>query len=96
MTQERMEDRELTEEYAEKIRRMLPERYAGMTGRLSPREAKVLSLRFGLEDGCPRTLEEVGRLLGITRERARQIEAKFFRSGCHLVRRKKLRDYLDD
>lgn len=62
---------------------------------LTPRESKVLSLRFGLEDGHPRTLEEVGLQFGVTRERIRQIEAKALRKLRHPSRSKKLRDFLD-
>ncbi len=62
---------------------------------LSPREAKVLEYRFGLEDGKQRTLEEVGKEFGVTRERIRQIEAKSIRKLRHPTRAKKLRDYLE-
>jgi RNA polymerase primary sigma factor len=63
---------------------------------LSDREAKVLKLRFGLEeDGKQMTLEEVGKVFGVTRERIRQIEAKALRKLKHPSRRKKLQDYLD-
>lgn len=62
---------------------------------LSDREKKVLILRFGLEDGRPRTLEEVGREFNVTRERIRQIEAKALRKLRHPSRAKKLKDYLE-
>ena len=62
---------------------------------LSEREARVLQLRFGLEDGRSRTLEEVGRDFGVTRERIRQIEAKALRKLRHPTRSKKLRDFLE-
>ena len=62
---------------------------------LTPREAKVLKLRFGLEDGKSRTLEEVGREFNVTRERIRQIEAKALRKLRHPSRSKKLKDYMN-
>ena len=62
---------------------------------LTPREESVLKLRFGLEDGRPRTLEEVGKVFDITRERIRQIEAKALRKLRHPSRSKKLKDYLE-
>ena len=62
---------------------------------LTPREEKVLRLRFGLEDGRPRTLEEVGKEFNVTRERIRQIEAKALRKLRHPSRSRKLRDFLD-
>lgn len=62
---------------------------------LTPREAKVLRLRFGLDDGNPRTLEEVGKEFQVTRERIRQIEAKALRKLRHPSRSKKLKDFLD-
>lgn len=62
---------------------------------LTPREAKVLSMRFGLEGGHPHTLEEVGKYFNVTRERIRQIEAKALRKLRHPSRSKKLKDFLD-
>ena len=62
---------------------------------LSSREARVLKLRYGLEDGRSRTLEEVGKEFNITRERIRQIEAKALRKLRHPSRSKRLKDYLD-
>ena len=63
---------------------------------LTEREEKVLKLRFGLEDGQCRTLEEVGQIFGVTRERIRQIEAKALRKMRHPSRSKKLKDFLTD
>jgi RNA polymerase primary sigma factor len=62
---------------------------------LTPRESRILSLRFGLEDGRRHTLEEVGLEFRVTRERIRQIEAKALRKLRHPSRSKRLRDYLD-
>jgi len=66
----------------------------GVMNSLTDREKVVLKLRFGLEDGHPRTLEEVGRVFNVTRERIRQIEAKALRKLKHPTRAKKLREYL--
>ena len=63
---------------------------------LTPREERVIALRFGLEDGQARTLEELGREFNVTRERVRQIEAKALRKLRHPSRAKRLRDYLDE
>ena len=74
---------------------LLREQLAEVLQTLTPREAKVLSLRFGLEDGRSRTLEEVGKDFNVTRERIRQIEAKALRKLRHPSRSKKLKDFLD-
>ena len=74
---------------------LLREQLAGVLATLTPREELVLKLRFGLDDGRPRTLEEVGREFNITRERIRQIEAKALRKMRHPGRSKKLKDYLN-
>ena len=73
---------------------LLKEQLEEVMNTLTPREAKVLKLRFGLEDGKARTLEEVGREFEVTRERIRQIEAKALRKLRHPSRSKKLRDYM--
>lgn len=74
---------------------MLKEQLLGVLDTLTPREEKVLRLRYGIDDGKPRTLEEVGREFNVTRERIRQIEAKALRKLRHPSRSKKLRDFLD-
>ncbi len=74
---------------------MLKEQLDEVMSTLTPREAKVLKLRFGLEDGKARTLEEVGKEFEVTRERIRQIEAKALRKLRHPSRSKKLRDYIN-
>lgn len=76
-------------------RTLLKEQLSEILGTLTPREEKVLRLRFGLEDGRPRTLEEVGKEFDVTRERIRQIEAKALRKLRHPSRSKKLKDFLD-
>ena len=75
---------------------MLKEEIAQVLETLTEREEKVIRLRFGLEDGKPRTLEEVGQMFGVTRERIRQIEAKALRKLRHPSRSRKLRDYMGD
>ena len=74
---------------------LLKEQLAEVMGTLTPREEKVLRLRFGLEDGKARTLEEVGKEFMVTRERIRQIEAKALRKLRHPSRSKKLKDYMN-
>ncbi len=74
---------------------LLKEQLEDVLSSLTEREAKVLRLRFGLEDGRPRTLEEVGKEFDVTRERIRQIEAKALRKLRHPSRSKKLKDFLD-
>ena len=74
---------------------LLREHLEEVMSTLTPREAKVLKLRFGLEDGKARTLEEVGKEFDVTRERIRQIEAKAIRKLRHPSRSKKLRDYMN-
>ena len=74
---------------------LLKEQLVDVLSTLTPREEKVLKLRFGIEDGRTRTLEEVGKEFNVTRERIRQIEAKALRKLRHPSRSKKLRDFLD-
>ena len=74
---------------------LLQEQLVDVLSTLTPREEKVLKLRFGIEDGRPRTLEEVGKEFNVTRERIRQIEAKALRKLRHPSRSKKLRDFLN-
>jgi RNA polymerase primary sigma factor len=74
---------------------LLREQLEDVLDTLTAREQKVLRLRFGLDDGRTRTLEEVGQVFGVTRERIRQIEAKALRKLRHPMRSKRLKDYLD-
>ena len=74
---------------------MLKEQLLGVLDTLTPREEKVLRLRYGLDDSRPRTLEEVGKEFNVTRERIRQIEAKALRKLRHPSRSKRLKDFLD-
>ena len=82
------------EEYA--TIEMLKEELQGVLGTLTEREERVLRLRFGLDDGQCRTLEEVGQIFGVTRERIRQIDAKALRKLRHPSRSRKLKDFLTD
>ena len=75
---------------------MLKEQLINVLDTLTPREEKVLRLRFGLDDGRARTLEEVGKKFNVTRERIRQIEAKALRKLRHPSRAKKLKDFLEE
>ena len=74
---------------------LLKEQVEDVLASLTNRERRVLQLRFGLDDGRGRTLEEVGKEFGVTRERIRQIEAKALRKLRHPSRSKKLKDYLE-
>lgn len=90
-----LEDKDLPSPEDAAASQLLREQLEGMLEDLTDREKQVLRLRFGLEDGHPYTLEEVGRRFGVTRERIRQIEAKALRKLRHPSRSKKLRDFLD-
>jgi RNA polymerase primary sigma factor len=74
---------------------MLQEQMSNVLSTLTRREEKVIRLRFGLGDGCPRTLEEVGSIFNVTRERVRQIEAKALRKLKHPSRARKLTGYIE-
>ena len=74
---------------------LLKEQLIHVLDTLTPREEKVLRLRYGIDDGKPRTLEEVGKEFNVTRERIRQIEAKALRKLRHPSRSKKLKEFID-
>ena len=90
-----IEDRTALPPPAAALHQLLKEQIEEVLSTLNPREQRVLQLRFGLEDGRARTLEEVGREFGVTRERIRQIEAKALRKLRHPSRSKRLKDYLE-
>ena len=90
-----IEDRNAVPPADAALRQLLKEQIAEVLSSLTPREHRIIQLRFGLEDGRSRTLEEVGKEFGVTRERIRQIEAKALRKLRHRSRSRKLRDYLE-
>lgn len=90
-----IEDTTQPSPYEETSKELLRESIEEVLGSLDEREMKVLSLRFGLMGETPKTLEEVGKIFNVTRERIRQIEAKALRKLRHPSRRKKLQDYLE-
>lgn len=90
-----IEDRDAETPAASVTQDLLREDIIEVMASLSPRERDVLRLRFGLDDGRQRTLEEVGQLFGVTRERIRQIEAKALRKLRHPNRSRRLREYID-
>ena len=90
-----IQDQNITSPVDAASQTLLREQLENVLSTLSERESKVLKLRFGLEDGHPRTLEEVGKAFNVTRERVRQIEFKALRKLRHPSRSKKLRDYLE-
>ncbi|MBZ4683173.1 MAG: polymerase, sigma 70 subunit, RpoD subfamily [Fusobacteriales bacterium] len=88
-----VEDNKILSPYEEANRNLLKDQLSEVLRTLSDREEKVLRFRYGLDDGCPRTLEEVGKIFKVTRERIRQIEVKALRKLRHPSRRKKLEDF---
>ena len=87
---------DMTEEKVLEIMQMLREHIDVLLQDLKDREREVIILRFGLRDGHPRTLEEVGKIFNVTRERIRQIEAKALRKLRNPVRSKKIKDFLNN
>jgi len=90
-----IEDRNASQPADAAYKQLLKEQIEDVLSTLSPREHRIIQLRFGLEDGRNRTLEEVGNVFNLTRERIRQIEAKAIRRLRHSSRSRKLRDYLE-
>lgn len=91
-----VEDQKTTSPYEATNRAILREELDGVLKTLSPREEKVLRYRYGLDDSSPKTLEEVGKIFNVTRERIRQIEVKALRKLRHPSRKKKLEDFKID
>jgi len=91
-----VEDQKTTSPYEATNRAILREELDGVLKTLSPREEKVLRYRYGLDDSSPKTLEEVGKIFNVTRERIRQIEVKALRKLRHPSRKKKLEDFKVD
>jgi RNA polymerase primary sigma factor len=90
-----IEDHNAVQPLDSAARQLLKDQISEILSTLTPREQRVIELRFGLEDGRSRTLEEVGVEFNVTRERIRQIEAKALRKMRHPSRSRKLRDYLE-
>jgi RNA polymerase primary sigma factor len=90
-----IEDRNALQPADAAYKQLLKEQIEDVLSTLSPREHRIIQLRFGLEDGRSRTLEEVGKVFNVTRERIRQIEAKALRRLRHPSRSRKLKDYLE-
>ena len=88
-----IEDKESESPVEYTTKQLLKEQLYEILGDLSDREEQVIRMRYGLDDNCPKTLEEVGRFFGVTRERIRQIEAKAIKKLRHPTRSKKLGDY---
>ncbi len=90
-----IQDKKAVSPANETVRSMLKDEMSSALGTLTEREKKILVLRFGIQDGCPRTLEEVGNVFKVTRERVRQIEAKALKKLRHPSRSRRLRTFMD-
>ena len=90
-----IQDKKAVSPANETVRSMLKEEMESAMHTLSERERKILILRFGINDGCLRTLEDVGNIFRVTRERVRQIEAKALKKLRHPTRSRRLRSFLD-